>query len=95
MTEFISGDLKIRDMAWPEGFEKGETVRSHMHDFAHTSIFFNGRWHVRTWTPDGKPDQDFEREGPFYLLVEKFHDHEFTYLGGDKRGRAWCVFAVK
>jgi hypothetical protein len=35
---------------------------------------------------------DFEREGPFHLLIEAHARHEFTFLGPGV-GKAWCVYS--
>ena len=43
----------------------------------------NGEWAVLA---------DFEREGPFHLLIEAHARHEFTFLGPGV-GRAWCVYS--
>lgn len=48
--------------------------------------------------PDGSeawvimPGHEFEREGPFHLLIEAGAKHEFTFLGPGL-GRAWCVYS--
>jgi hypothetical protein len=35
---------------------------------------------------------DFERDGPFHLLIEAHARHEFTFLGPGV-GKAWCVYS--
>ena len=70
MVEFVSGSIMIRVMGDGEGLKKGEIVGGHTHAFDHTSIFFCGNWHVKKWEPDGTLSHDFEREGPFHVLIE-------------------------
>jgi hypothetical protein len=106
--EWVSGNVFIRPMGDREGLKPGQVVTGHVHNFDHTSIFFCGRWRVRKWVPvvreDGSlvdPDGangewamlvDFEREGPFHLLIEAHARHEFTFLGPGV-GKAWCVYS--
>ena len=93
--EFISGNIYIRKMG--DAFKAGDSILGHTHNFDHTSIFFSGRWQVKRWKPavdekgvqltlpDGKPAwvllDNFEREGPFHLLIEAGCRHEFVFLG--------------
>lgn len=93
MVEFVSGSIMIRVMGDGEGLKKGEVVGGHTHAFDHTSIFFCGNWHVRKWEPDGTLSHDFEREGPFHVLIEADCRHEFTFLGGAPVGWAYCVYS--
>jgi hypothetical protein len=91
--EFISGNVFIRVMGEGKGLKPGEKVGGHTHNFDHTSIFFCGDWHVRKWRPDNTLAYDFERRGPFHILIEKDSRHEFTFLGGADVGWAWCVYS--
>ena len=94
MVEFVSGSIMIRVMGeGGEGLKKGDVVGGHTHAFDHTSIFFCGKWHVRKWTPEGALEHDFEREGPFHLLIEAEARHAFTFLGGAPIGWAYCVYS--
>lgn len=95
--EWISGNIFVRPMGGSEGLAPGALISGHTHNFDHTSLFFGGRWRVRRWRPavseDGAqllmPDgtaawvllDDFERDGPFHLLIEAGCRHEFTYRG--------------
>lgn len=91
--EFVSGSIFVRPMGTDgKGLTAGEVVGGHTHFFDHTSIFFNGRWHVKKWEPDGSLRHDFHREGPFFLLIEAQARHEFRYLGPGT-GIAWCVYS--
>jgi hypothetical protein len=97
MAEFVVGNIFIRDMEGKSGsgLQPGEVIEGHLHAFDHVSIFFNGQWRVRKWYPD-KPDEivfDFIREAPFFVHIEAQAKHEFTYIAGEKLGRAWCVFS--
>lgn len=107
MIEWSSGNVYIRTMGGRGGMEKGDVIAGHTHNFDHTSIFFNGRWKVRRWsrlanTPPEEetswfiaPGDEFERDGPFHLLVYAGSKHEFTYLGSPDGmlGKAWCVYS--
>lgn len=94
--EFVSGNIYIRERS--KAFtESGDRVGGHTHNFDHTSIFFGGRWRVRSLkramqedgTPvfgnDGKQlwilDKDITFDGPHYLLIAAEHRHEIEYLG--------------
>jgi hypothetical protein len=95
LTEFVSGSIFVRTMG-ENNFtvQPGEAVGGHVHNFDHTSIFFNGLWHVRKWTPEGELEHDFEREGPFFLLIDKDCMHEFIYPESNTEpGHAWCVYS--
>lgn len=103
--EWISGSIFIRPMGGEEGLQPGQMITGHTHNFDHTSIFFNGIWRARKWQPivsnDGDPTgewllvKEFEREGPFHLLIEAGAWHEFTFLRDPSGlpGRAWCVYS--
>jgi hypothetical protein len=94
VTEWVSGSLYIRAMGeGGMGLKKGEVVGGHLHRFDHTTICFCGNWHVTKWEPGGAVAFDFEREGPFHVLIEKDCLHEFTFLGGAPIGHAWCVYS--
>jgi hypothetical protein len=108
VSEWASGNVYIRTMgAGRFGLEVGEVISGHTHNFDHTSIFFNGRWKVKRWSKlvDGAgteqeswvivPGDEFERDGPFHLLIHAGCKHEFTYLGSPDGmpGRAWCVYS--
>jgi hypothetical protein len=95
--EWVSGNIYIRPMNNPNGMEKTSKIEGHTHNFDHTSIFFSGIWYVKRWKkavdengvqlkmPDGKEAwvlmDEFEREGPFHLLIEANHKHEFIFMG--------------
>lgn len=108
--EWISGNVYIRPMAFEEGgFKPGQVMAGHTHNFDHTTVFFCGSWKVRRWQPivnaEGEPQKlngedawqmtdDFEREGPFHVLIKANSKHEFTFLGPDSIvGQAWCVYS--
>lgn len=92
--EYVSGSIFIRPMGEGGlGLKPGEKVGGHTHAFDHTSIFFCGDWHVKKWEPDGTLSHDFEREGPFHVLIEADCRHEFTFLGGAPLGHAYCVYS--
>jgi hypothetical protein len=94
VTDWVSGNVFIRAMGeGGMGLKPGEVVGGHLHRFDHTSIFFCGNWHVTKWEPGGAVAFDFEREGPFHVLIEKDCKHEFTFLGGAPVGHAWCVYS--
>lgn len=93
MVEFVSGNVFIRVMGEGKGLKPGEKVGGHLHRFDHTSIFFCGNWHVTKWEPGGAVAFDFEREGPFHVLIEKDCKHEFVFLGGAEVGWAYCVYS--
>jgi hypothetical protein len=93
MSSIISGSIFIRMMGDEEGVLPGTVIPVHEHNFDHTSIFFNGDWHVKMWNADKELKHDFKRAGPFHLLIGKDCRHEFTFLGGAERGKAWCVFS--
>lgn len=94
MTDWVSGSIYIRAMGeGGMGLKPGETVGGHKHQFDHTTICFCGNWHVTKWEPGGAVAFDFEREGPFFVLIEKDCLHEFTFLGGAPVGHAWCVYS--
>jgi hypothetical protein len=95
MTEFVSGSIYIRVMGeGGMGLKPGEIVGGHTHNFDHTSIFFCGRWRVRKWKPDSEEAAfDFERDGPFHVLIEKDCRHAFQFLGGAPVGWAYCVYS--
>ena len=94
--EHVSGNIFIRKMNNKTGFGPGYVIRGHTHNFDHTSIFFTGLWRVKKWkrrvTEDGKYmmdekgeeiwilEHEFEREGPFSLLIEADAKHEFTFV---------------
>lgn len=106
--EWISGNVFIRPMGGKDGLRPGDVVKGHLHNYDHTSIFFSGLWQVRRWQPivneAGEPQRlpdgsqafyetdNFEREGPFHLLIEANSLHEFTFLGPGM-ARAWCVYS--
>jgi hypothetical protein len=92
--EWISGNIFIRAMGGAEGLQPGAVIEGHTHHFDHTTICFCGRWHVRKWLAreDNRLFSDFEREGPFHLLIEAEAKHEFTFLGPGV-GHAWCVYS--
>lgn len=73
------------------GLKPGEVIEGHAHHFDHTSIFFCGRWRIHKKAEDGT-QWDFEREGPFHVLIEANAVHEFTFLGPGI-GHAWCVYS--
>lgn len=95
--EWISGNIFVRPMGGQDGLSINGKIEGHTHNFDHTSIFFSGKWHVKRWKkavdengiqlkmPDGKDAwvmmDDFEREGPFHLLIDAGCKHEFTFLG--------------
>jgi hypothetical protein len=108
--EWVSGNIFIRPMGDEQGLQPGDVIAGHTHGFDHTTIFFCGRWRVRRWQPivdedgvhrtlsDGRDafllTDDFERDGPFHLLIAANSRHEFTFLGpADVVGRAWCVYS--
>jgi hypothetical protein len=92
--EFVSGSIFIRVMGEDgKGLKPGEVVAGHKHNFDHTTICFCGNWHVTKWEPGGAVAFDFEREGPFHVLIEKDCLHEFTFLGGAPVGWAYCVYS--
>lgn len=93
--EWVSGSIFIRPMGEDgKGLKPGESVPGHTHNFDHTTICFIGNWHIRKWKPGtDEISFDFEREGPFHVLIEKDCKHEFTFLGGAPRGHAWCVYS--
>jgi hypothetical protein len=94
VTEFVSGNVYIRVMGEDgKGLKPGEVVGGHKHNFDHTTICFCGRWQVQKWTPDDKLAFDFEREGPFHVLIEKDCRHAFKFLGGAPVGWAYCVYS--
>lgn len=86
--EYISGNVFIRRMEGATGFAPGAVISGHAHNFDHTSILFSGRWRVRKWkrgiADDGTEvwvtEHDFERDGPFSLLIEAAAKHEFTFI---------------
>ena len=88
---FVSGSIYVR--ATQPGLLPGEKIEGHKHRFDHTSILFNGMWRVRRWMADDMLAEDFEREGPFHLLIDKDCRHEFTFLGRAERGIMWCVYS--
>jgi hypothetical protein len=90
--EWVSGNIFIRPMGGRSGLRPGAVVSGHTHSFDHTTIFFDGKWRVKKWLPvvreDGSPVAeewaqvvDFERDGPFHLLIEAHARHEFTFIG--------------
>ncbi len=92
--EFVLDSIFVRTMGEDgHGLKPGEVIDGHTHLFDHTSIFFCGNWHIKKWTPEGKLAYDFEREGPFFVLIEADSKHEFTFLGGAPIGYAYCVFS--
>lgn len=92
--EFVSGSIFVRVMGEDgKGLKPGEVVGGHTHRFDHTTICFCGDWHVRKWNPDGTLAHDFERAGPFHLLIEAEARHEFTFLGGANVGWAYCLYS--
>jgi hypothetical protein len=91
--EWVSGNIFLRPLGESgTGLKPGETVGGHTHNFDHTTICFCGDWRVRKWTPAGELAFDFERTGPFHVLIEAAARHEFTFLGPDI-GHAWCVYS--
>jgi hypothetical protein len=90
LPEFVSGSIFVRQMM---PFKPGDIIEGHKHYFDHTSIFFNGRWRVKKWSPDDTLIKDVEVDGPCYLLIEAHCKHEFEYLDGDDDGIAWCVYS--
>jgi hypothetical protein len=94
MTEFVSGSIYIRYMGESgKGLKPGEIVGGHTHTHDHTTFCLGGRWHVQKWAPDDRLVHDFEREGPFHLLIEKDCRHAFQFLGGAPVGWAMCVYS--
>jgi hypothetical protein len=87
--EFISGNIFIR----PIKLKPGEIMGGHTHHFDHTSILFCGDWRVKKWNVDGDLAFEFDRTGPFHVLIEKDCRHEFTFLGGAPEGHAYCVYS--
>ena len=103
MSEWASGNVYIRAMGDRHGLEPGQVIGGHTHNFDHTSIFFNGTWRVKRFsklegTEDDwviRPGDEFERDGPFHILIHANCKHEFTFLGSEDGmpGRAWCVYS--
>ena len=66
--EWISGNIFVRPMGGEAGLEPGQKIDG-----------------VQLALPGGKPAwvllDDFERHGPFHLLIEASCRHEFTFLG--------------
>lgn len=95
--EWVSGNVFIRPMGGAYGLARGEAIKGHAHNFEHTSVFFSGRWEVRRWYPavsqagtqllmeDGTPAwvlmDEFERDAPFHLLIDRNCRHEFRFTG--------------
>jgi hypothetical protein len=95
MAEFVVGNIFVRAMGeQAQAVQPGETIPGHKHNFDHTSIFFNGRWRAKKFSPSGDLIVDIERKGPFFLLIEAGCKHEFTYLADNTElGVAWCVYS--
>jgi hypothetical protein len=88
LTEFVAGNVFIRTNGNLQGVDPGAVIPGHKHHFDHVAIFFNGRWRAT------RGDETIERDGPFFLLIDKDQFHRFEYLASNKeRGISWCVFA--
>lgn len=100
MAQFVSGSIFVNVMTKSDdgghtqrGLLQDEVIKGHKHHFDHTSIFFNGKWRVKRWNTSDVLAEEFEREAPFHLLIDKDCLHEFTFLGGAPEGIAWCVYS--
>jgi hypothetical protein len=89
--EWVSGNIFIRSMGGDTGLNPGDIVGGHTHSFDHTTILFCGRWQVKKWL-NNIVVFDFEKDGPFHVLIEANARHQFKFLGPGV-GHAWCIYS--
>lgn len=89
MTEFVLGNIFVRtNGGGAQSVAPGTVIPGHTHHFDHVALFFNGRWRVTKGTTE------LEKDGPFFLLIDKDFFHEFTYLDSNTEpGISWCVWS--
>jgi hypothetical protein len=85
--EMVSGNIFIRKNG---GMKRGDVVKTHKHNFDHTTIVFTGSVHVKATFPDGKVMED-DFKSPEHFLVGAQVLHEITAL--EDGTEFWCVYS--
>jgi hypothetical protein len=87
--EQVSGNIYIRPCLLSK---KGDSVQGHEHNFDHTTIFFSGSFHVKTYDPGTDTRQEMDFTAPDFMLIKKHVHHEIISTS-EGESIFWCVYS--